>query len=84
MPVLKVKKRAKKDIYTMTHTYIFTRKMVSICQRASSFLNLCNRYKVKMQMLSKKKYGFCQYEGITHCLNHKRSYQSLNNRSFCS
>ena len=28
-----------------------------------------------------KKYGFCQCAGITHYLSHKRSYQSVSNRS---
>ena len=69
---------------TISIVYI-TRKMVPICQRASSFLNLCqnnkheqiqNQNAVAFQhlLVSKQKIvDFCQCAGITHCLTAKVS-----------
>ena len=64
-------------------------------ERASSFLNLRKSKHEQIQSQNvnaflhslvsnnkKTSYGFCQCGGITHCLSHKCSYQSLSNRSF--
>ena len=62
-----------------------TRKMVPICLRASSFLNLCQNNKHEqiqnqnatafqhLLVSNKKIDDFCQCAGITHCITAKVS-----------
>ena len=69
--------------------YIITRKMVPICEKASSFLNLCQNNKHEkiqnqnanafqhLSVTNQKTVDFFQCAGITHCLTAKVSNSLL-------